>query len=232
MNATEEALASLADDLGHRFSDPYLLRQAVTHASASPRDQRSANERLEFLGDRVLAIVVAELLYRRFADEEEGGLARRFAVLVSRESLAQVALTLDLGRHLVMARGEEDSGGRANPAILADACEAVIAALYLDGGLEPARRFVERAWAPLIELDRRPPQDAKTTLQEWAQAAGRKLPSYVVVATSGPPHDPLFTVEARVDGIEPAAATGRSKRVAEQAAAAALLRRLKQEGRP
>src|SRR5262249_22357156 len=107
----------------------------------------------------------------------------------------------------------------------------VIAALYLDGGLAAARRFVERAWAPLIEQDRRPPQDAKTALQEWVQSAGFRLPSYAVIATSGPPHDPLFTVEARVDGIEPATATGRSKRAAEQAAAAKLLRRLRDQDR-
>ena len=219
----EDRLAQLAEALGHRFADPSLLRLALTHSSASGRGL-AANERLEFLGDRVLGLAIADLLYRRFTGEEEGHLARRFAVLVSRESLAQVAGQIGLAPHLALARGEEDSGGRANPAILADACEAVIAALYLDGGLPAAQRFIERQWAGLVEQDRRPPQDAKTALQEWAQAAGRKLPSYVVVSSEGPAHEPLFTVEVRVDGLPPTTGTGRSKRVAEQTAAAEALR--------
>ena len=132
---------------------------------------------------------------------------------------------------MALARGEEDSGGRGNPAILADACEAVIAALYLDGGIEAARRFITRAWSELIEQDRRPPQDPKTTLQEWAQGAGRKLPSYVVVASEGPAHEPRFTVEVRVEGLPPALGEGRSKRAAEQAAAAAALREALSGGR-
>jgi ribonuclease-3 len=226
----EDRLTELAEALGHRFADPSLLRLALTHSSASGRGL-AANERLEFLGDRVLGLAVADLLYRRFASEEEGHLARRFAVLVSRESLAQVAGRIGLAPYLALARGEEDSGGRANPAILADACEAVIAALYLDGGLAAARAFVEREWVGLVEQDRRPPQDPKTALQEWSQAAGRKLPSYVVVASEGPAHEPLFTVEVRVDGLPPAIGTGRSKRVAEQAAAAEALR-LALEERP
>jgi ribonuclease-3 len=226
----EDRLARLAETLGHRFADPSLLRLALTHSSASRRGL-AANERLEFLGDRVLGLAVAGLLYRRFAGEEEGDLARRFAVLVSRESLAQVAGQIGLAPYLSLARGEEDSGGRGNPAILADACEAVIAALYLDGGLDAAKRFIEREWASLVEQDRQPPQDAKTALQEWAQAEGRKLPSYVVVASEGPAHDPLFTVEVRVEGLAPATGAGRSKRAAEQAAAAEALR-LAGEGRP
>jgi ribonuclease III len=223
-------LERLAELLGHRFADPSLLRLATTHSSASARGM-AANERLEFLGDRVLGLVIADLLYRRFAAEEEGDLARRFAVLVSRESLAQVAGQIGLAPFLALARGEADSGGRANPAILADACEAVIAALYLGGGLEAARRFIEREWGGLVEQDRRPPQDAKTALQEWAQAAGLKLPSYVVVSSEGPAHDPLFTIEVRVDGLSPATGTGRSKRAAEQAAAAEALRAALEEPR-
>jgi ribonuclease-3 len=221
----EDAVETLAEALGHRFADPSLLCLALTHSSASGRGG-IANERLEFLGDRVLGLVVADLIYWRFPDEEEGDLARRFAVLVSRESLAQVAAEIGLAPHLALARGEEDSGGRANPAILADACEAVIAALYLDGGIEAARTFITREWSELIGQDRRPPQDAKTTLQEWAQGAGRKLPSYVVIASEGPAHEPRFTVEVRVEGLPPALGEGRSKRAAEQAAAAAALRQV------
>jgi ribonuclease-3 len=226
----EDRLGRLAEALGHRFADPSLLRLALTHSSASGRGL-AANERLEFLGDRVLGLVVADMLYRRFAGEEEGDLARRFAVLVSRESLAQVAGQIGLAPYLALARGEEDSGGRGNPAILADACEAVIAALYLDGGLPAAHRFIERQWAALVEQDRRPPQDAKTALQEWSQAAGRKLPSYVVIASEGPAHEPLFTIEVRVEGLPPATGIGRSKRAAEQAAAAEALRLAEEEGR-
>jgi ribonuclease-3 len=221
---TDDSLAGLAEALGHRFAAPSLLRLAVTHSSASGGGV-TANERLEFLGDRVLGLVIADLLYRRFSSEDEGHLARRFAVLVSRESLAQVAGRIGLAPSLALARGEEESGGRANPAILAAACEAVIAALYLDGGLEAARRFIEREWGALMEQDRRPPQDPKTALQEWVQAAGRRLPSYVVVSSEGPAHEPLFTVEVRVEGLPPASGTGRSKRAAEQAAAAESLRR-------
>jgi ribonuclease-3 len=226
----EDRLGRLAEALGHRFADPSLLRLALTHSSASGRGL-AANERLEFLGDRVLGLVVADMLYRRFAGEEEGDLARRFAVLVSRESLAQVAGQIGLAPYLALARGEEDSGGRGNPAILADACEAVIAALYLDGGLSAAHRFIEGQWAALVEQDRRPPQDAKTALQEWSQAAGRKLPSYVVIASEGPAHEPLFTIEVRVEGLPPATGIGRSKRAAEQAAAAEALRLAEEEGR-
>jgi ribonuclease-3 len=224
----EATLDKLAEVLGYRFTDESLLRLAVTHSSASGRGG-AANERLEFLGDRVLGLIIAELLYRRFSSEEEGDLARRFAVLVSRETLAQVAGRIGLASYLTLARGEEDSGGRTNPAILADACEAVIAALYLDGGLDAARRFIEDAWRASIEQDRRPPQDPKTALQEWAQAAGHKLPSYVVVASEGPAHEPLFTVEVRVAGLPPIAASGRSKRAAEQAAAAEALQRAQGE---
>ena len=225
-----EPLSGLAEALGHRFTDPSLLQLAITHSSVTGRGA-AANERLEFLGDRVLGLAVADLLYRCFPGEDEGHLARRFAVLVSRETLAQVAGQIGLPPYLALARGEEDSGGRANPAILADACEAVIAALYLDGGLEVARRFIEGAWTDLIGQDRRPPQDPKTALQEWAQGAGRKLPSYVVISSRGPAHDPVFTVEVRVEGLPPTTATGRSKRVAEQAAAAEALRRVLGEDR-
>jgi ribonuclease III len=224
----DDSLAKLADVLGHRFNDPSLLRLAVTHSSASGR-LGTANERLEFLGDRVLGLIIADLLYRRFPIEEEGDLARRFAVLVSRETLAQVAGRIGLASHLTLARGEEDSGGRTNPAILADACEAVIAALYLDAGLDAARQFIENAWKGPIEQDRKPPQDPKTALQEWAQAAGHKVPSYVVIASEGPAHEPLFTVEVRVAGLPPIAASGRSKRAAEQAAAAEALQRAHSE---
>jgi ribonuclease-3 len=221
-------LDTLSARLGHGFADPRLLRQALTHSSAAGSQDAElvSYERLEFLGDRVVGLIVADMLLSRFPREPEGALARRHAFLVSREALAEVARALELGDFLRVSRGEEDSGGRQNPTMLADVCEAVIGALYRDGGLEAARRFVEPNWEPLVRQDRKPPQDSKTALQEWAQGRGLPLPSYAVVERSGPPHDPRFTVEATVDGYEGARGQGRSKRLAEQDAATRLLERL------
>jgi len=216
---------SLEQALGHRFARPGLLGLALTHSSA-PSDGRS-NQRLEFLGDRVLGLVVAQALYERFPDEDEGALAPRLAALVRRDALARVARDIGLGLHVVMAQGEEESGGRHNPGILADTCEAVPAALYLDGGMETARGFIRRHWLALMEEDSSPPKDSKTELQEWAQARGLALPAYTETGREGPAHAPVFSLQVSVEGIDPAAATGPSKRAAEQAAAAALLERIK-----
>ncbi len=230
--ATSSDLADLAASIDHEFADPGLLRQALTHPSAltrrgsrqrPSRPQGCDNQRLEFLGDRVLGLVVAELLFATFPEENEGALAKRLAALVRQEGLARVALTLDLGRHLILSKGEADSGGRDNPATLADACEAVIGAIFIDGGLEAARKFIQRRWRPMVLAEIRPPQDSKTALQEWAQAKGLPLPVYEVVSASGPPHDPTFVVKVGVAGHAPLSASGKSKRVAEQAAALALL---------
>jgi len=237
---TAPDLRDLMAALDYGFKDPELLRVALMHPSAvstgrgksrkkSPEKNsgRGAdNQRLEFLGDRVLGIVIAEMLFRAFPDEDEGALARRLAALVKQDSLDAVAREIALGRYLTISRGEEEGGGRANPAILADACEALMGAIYLDGGLEAARAFVERHWAPKMNAEAKPPQDAKTALQEWAQAAGLALPLYTVVKSEGPPHDPVFEVEVTVAGQEPASARGRSKRAAEQAAAKQLLGRV------
>lgn len=217
-------LEQLIERLGHRFRDTTLLKTALTHSSAAGRSY----ERLEFLGDRVLGLIVADLLIQRFPAEPEGALARRHAALVRRETLAEVALELDLGPHLRLARGEADAGGRENPAILADVCEAIIAALYLDGGLRAARGFVEPLWTPLLESARRPPQDAKTALQEWAQGRGLPLPIYEIVDRSGPDHEPLFTVAVSVEGLPVVTARGRSKRLAEQTAAEQLFARVQE----
>jgi len=218
--------------LGHVFARPRLLEQALTHASLSGTDtgHRAHYERLEFLGDRVLALVLAQLLFERYAEEREGALARRHADLVRRETLARVARSIGLTEHIRLSRGEEATGGRDNPAILADCCEAVIAALFLDGGLPAAARFVEAQWAPLLSERPRPPVDAKTALQEWAQGRGLALPTYRTVATEGPDHRPSFSVEVSVEGLPPVTATGSSKRVAEKAAAAELLRRAHEAG--
>jgi ribonuclease III len=175
----------------------------------------------------VLGLIVAEMLYRTFNKEDEGAMAKRLAALVRQEGLAHVAHAIDLGSHLILSRGEAEGGGRDNAATLADACEAVIGAIYLDAGLDAARQFVERHWSSLIAIDSKPPQDAKTALQEWAQASGLPLPIYQVVESSGPPHDPTFTVEVRVSGKRAAKASGKSKRAAEQAAAATLMSELR-----
>jgi ribonuclease-3 len=216
--------AELAVALGHRFADEALLRDALSHPSLGAPGR--AYERLEFLGDRVLGLVVADLLLRRFPQESEGDLARRFAALVSRDPLVAVAQELGLGRFLDLARGEEESGGRDNPATLADSLESVLGALYLDGGFEAARAFVAAHWASRIEADVAPPRDAKTALQEWAQAAIKPLPVYRVLAMEGPPHEPVFRVEVEVEGFPPVSAAGASKRAAERAAAESLLAKL------
>ena len=242
MNGGARVAEDLADALGHRFADPDLLIEALTHASAVLRPyarRRSAAagagrayERLEFLGDRVLGLVVAELLWRRFPDEAEGALTRRHTQLVRRETLAGVARATDLGRHIVLSSGEAGARTREVPGILADVCEAVIAALYLDGGLAAAARFIERLWMPHLAADAPPPRDPKTALQEWAQGGGHGLPSYETIAIAGPAHQRLFTVRASVEGVTPETATGSSKRAAEIAAAAALLGRIATAGGP
>jgi len=233
--------AEVEHAVGHGFADRRLLREALTHSSATVTGRRRqtrrhrSNERLEFLGDRVLGLVVADLLMAAYPEEPEGALTHRHDALVRRETLAEVAAEIGLGRWLSLARGEEEGGGRANPAILANSCEALIGAVYLDGGLAAARAFIERHWAGRIEAVRTPPRDAKTALQEWAQARGLDRPGYAVVQSSGPAHAPMFTVEVSLGERGQETALAKSKRAAEQAAAERLLERLKEgsdDGRP
>lgn len=222
--------ADLARRLDHVFARPELLHEALTHPSAAVRRADGTGEnsyqRLEFLGDRVLGLVIADVLLQKFPDEAEGALALRHVDLVRRETLADVGRRLDIGDYLRLARGEAAAGERDNPALLADACEAVIGALYLDGGLPAARAVIEENWAPMLAAAEQPPQDAKTALQEWAQARGMALPDYQEVARDGPAHEPVFTVEVRLDGEKAERGEGRSKRLAEQVAAERLLSRL------
>jgi len=226
----DERLNTLGRALDYRFRRIELLDEALTHPSvAAGRNgkRRTDYERLEFLGDRVLGLVVADMLFQRFPSENEGALARRHAALVCRESLARVALIIGLDRALLVSKGEDDSGGRANPSMLADCCEAVLGAVYADGGLDPAARIVRRHWEPLMGESATPPKDAKTALQEWAQGLGKPLPVYETLGSEGPPHDPKFLVSVRIDGFEPMNGRGSSKRVAEQAAAVAMLEKVK-----
>ena len=221
----DERLEDLGRALDYRFSRPMLLLDAVTHPSASSeRGRISAFERLEFVGDRVLGLVVADMLYRRFPEEAEGDLARRQSALVNRDSLARVAMTLGIDRAMVLSKEEGD--GRVNPGMLADACEAVLGAVFGDGGFEAAAKIVRAQWEPLIAEAAAPPRDAKTALQEWAQGHGKPLPVYAIVSRDGPDHDPMFLISVTVAGEAPAEGRGASKRAAEQAAAAALLGRV------
>ncbi|HEB79904.1 MAG TPA: ribonuclease III, partial [Rhodospirillales bacterium] len=201
---------------------PELLKQALTHSSTT-RDRILSNQRLEFLGDRVLGLVMARVLFSRFESEEEGELSRRHAALVRREALTRVALEMGLCEHMVMSKSEEQAGGRGNPNLMADACEALIAALYLDGGVKAAETFILRYWSPLMDEDLRPPKDPKTALQEWAQGRGLALPAYMQISREGKDHAPVFSVEVVIEGFQAAPGSGSSKRVAEQDAAQAML---------
>ncbi|MEL7137664.1 MAG: ribonuclease III [Pseudomonadota bacterium] len=215
--------------LGHRFASPGLLAEALTHPSAAG-PARPDNQRLEFLGDRVLGLLIAEALMSALPEEAEGTLAPRLNALVRRETLAEIAGEIGLGAHLVLGRSENISGGRRKKAILADAMEAVIAAIYLDGGLEPARAFVRRHWLDRLTAAEEAPIDAKTRLQEWAQARGMTPPAYALLSRHGPDHNPEFTVSVTLQDGQTAEGRARTKKVAEQAAAGSILDRLGAEG--
>jgi len=217
MKQVDQGFEQLCAALGHSFSEPTLLVRALSHSSVAGS---KSYERLEFLGDRVLGLAVAQLLLDRFPFENEGEIGRRFAALVRADTLAQV------GAELGLADYAKAGPGVVNEGIVADMVEAVIAALYLDGGMDVARAFVRRTWDPLVETRSRPPRDAKTALQEWSQSKGRGLPAYKDVERSGPDHAPVFTVEVRLADFAPQRAQGASKRAAEQEAAAMMLREL------
>lgn len=218
-------LEAFADRLGHQFSEPGLLVRAVTHASIASRS-RPDNQRQEFLGDRVLGLVIAEALLAADDQASEGQLAPRYNALVRKETCAEVARAIDLGAVLKLGRSETMSGGRRKEALLADALEAVIAAIYQDAGFDAAREAVLRLWGDRIGAVKADARDAKTALQEWAQARKEPPPIYAEIARSGPDHAPSFTVEARLHGGLSARAEASSKRSAEQAAAHSLLRQL------
>jgi ribonuclease-3 len=224
---TAADLGALQQRLGYQFSDPKLLRQALTHGSAlgmGPKGSASY-ERLEFLGDRVLGLAVADMLHASFPRAPEGELSRRLARLVSGETCADVAREMRLADFMRVGPSVRKSGGRATSGVLTDVCESVLGALYLDGGLEPARAVVERYWRPRLESMSGPLRDAKTELQEWAHKRGLDTPIYAQILRSGPDHAPEFEIEVSVGQLLPERARGRSKREAEHDAAAAMLRR-------
>ena len=217
LNAAIEAI------LGHNFARPDLPREAMTHRSAAPgKGSFGSNERLEFIGDRVLGLIVAEWLAERFPLEQEGDLGRRLAYLVSQPVLATVAEEIGLANVLSVSSGEAKAGVKQRATVLADALEAALGALYLDGGLDPARGFIRRVWGRAMVEQAEPPKDPKSALQEWAHKRTRGTPAYAVTNRSGPPHAPEFTVTVTVGDFSGVGVAG-SKQAAEQAAAAALL---------
>lgn len=218
--------SGLETTIGYRFSDQALLESALTHISALKGQGRIGSyQRLEFLGDHVLGLAVSEMLFAAFPKAEEGELSRRLADLVRRETCADVARGIDLGTSLRLGASEVRAGGRSRIAILADVCESLIGAVFLDGGYKAAKAFVERYWSDRMLKPARPLRDPKTVLQEWAQARGLPTPTYREVERTGPHHDPVFKVAVQLPQREPAEGKGRSKRAAEQAAAEAMLMR-------
>jgi ribonuclease III len=212
--------------IGHSFAEKSLLESALTHISAlSGKSRAGSYQRLEFLGDHVLGLVVSDMLYRAFPTADEGELSRRLADLVRRESCADVARSLDLGAVIKLGSSEANAGGRVRLAILADVCEALIGAVFIDGGYAAAAGMIERLWSERMRTPVRPLRDPKTVLQEWAQARGLPTPSYREVERTGPHHDPEFRISVVLPDFKPAEGIGRSKRAAEQAAAAAMLAR-------
>ncbi|UMY19689.1 ribonuclease III [Methylobacterium organophilum] len=220
------SLQELEARIGHDFADPDLLRLALTHVSKAGNSGRTGSyQRLEFLGDRVLGLAVAELLYAAFPEADEGELSRRLAGLVRRETCAAVSTQWQVGPHLELGIGEVQGGGRRNQTILADACESILGAVYLDAGFDKAKAIVREAFRPEQETAAPRGRDAKSALQEWAMARSLPIPVYEVVERSGPDHAPVFRIAVRVKGIEPGFGTGSSKRVAEQEAAQSVLAR-------
>lgn len=216
-------LAQLEQRIGYVFKDRAMLREALTHGSVHEGKKVSRDyDRLEFLGDRVLGLCVAERLLAENQIDQEGEIAQRYNALVNRRACARAARAAGLGEALVLSPAEEANGGRNKEAILGDVCESMIAALYLEGGLETARAFITRFWGDAFEDVKNTPRDAKTALQEWA-AAKKKHLRYVDVAQSGPEHAPHFIIEAHVEGFEPVRGEGGSKRDAQRAAADAFL---------
>lgn len=217
-------LHKVMDALGYTFHNPQLLTRALTHPSMKGKN----NQRLEFLGDAVLQFIMSDMLYHTHPEDQEGGLTHTRALLVCEEALSPVARSLGLGDALIMDHGEEITGGRTRPSILCDTMEAVLAAVYLDGGLDAARDIIRRLW-PKPEEVRRPMQDAKSELQEFLQRDGGAFPTYEILGSTGPQHDPKFEARVMHGGKELGRGVGKTKKEAEKAAALEALNHLKGE---
>lgn len=216
-------LKDLQAGIHHDFSNPALLQDALTHSSTG---KATNYERLEFLGDRVLGLVMAQILFQKFPGETEGDLAKRLAALVQGSQLAQIAAQLQLGEHIVLSDAERGTGGAAKENILADALEALIGALYLDAGLGKCATLIEELWGDSFYQMKNPPQHPKTSLQEWAQAQGLPLPEYEIAGQSGPDHAPVFEVRLHVKGHKDMTAQGRSRQEAEKEVATLFMKKL------
>lgn len=226
MSRKPKARDDLEARIGYAFADKTILDRALTHVSASHRQGRGGSyQRLEFLGDHVLGLVVSDMLYRAFPKGDEGDLSRRLADLVRRDTCAEIARAIDLGAALKFGSSESNAGGRRRTATLADACEALIGAVFVDGGYPAAAELIERLWRERMLKVPRPLRDPKTMLQEWAQGRGLPTPAYHEVERTGPDHNPKFRVAVEIADRAPAEGIGASKRAAEQAAAAAMLTR-------
>jgi ribonuclease III len=222
---SKRSATELESRIGYRFKDAALLECALTHISGlkGARNRAGSYQRLEFLGDHVLGLVISDMLYRTYPKADEGELSRRLADLVRKETCAEIARTIDLGPAIRVGASEANAGARSRLAILADVCEAVIGAVYLDGSYKAAEELVERLWQARMQATAQPLRDPKTVLQEWAQARGLPTPAYREIGRSGPDHDPEFRVAVQLPAFAPAEGLGRSKRAAEQAAASAML---------
>lgn len=219
----KDPLVALQKAIGYQFTDQELFHRSLTHSS---RVGERSFERLEFLGDRVLGLTLADALFRKFGDADEGELAPRFNQLVRKEACAEVARSIDLGDALFLSRSEDSHGGRKKTAILGDAMEAIIAAVHLEGGYDIARQMILRLWQPLLERADDPTQDPKSSLQEWSQGNNLGIPDYDTIDRTGPDHAPQFTVQVKIGGKNTAEGKGSSKQSAEQVAAKALLDKL------
>ena len=217
----------LEDRIGYRFKDGALRDCALTHISAlkGARNRAGSYQRLEFLGDHVLGLVISDGLFRSFPKADEGELSRRLADLVRKETCADIARDIELGAAILLGSSEANAGGRKRPAILADVCEALIGAVYLDGGYPAAAALVERLWQVRMQATAQPLRDPKTVLQEWAQGKGLPTPVYREIERTGPHHDPQFRVAVDLPGLAPAEGVGGSKRAAEKVAASVMIER-------
>jgi ribonuclease-3 len=221
--------AALEERIAYKFADKALLERALTHISAlsgGPQKRADSYQRLEFLGDHVLGLVISDMLYRAFSKANEGELSRRLADLVRKETCAEVAKAMDLGPALKLGNSESHAGGRLRATILADVCEALVGGVFIDGGYAAADTLIARFWKERMLKPLRPLRDPKTMLQEWAQGRGLPTPAYRELARTGPHHDPEFRVAVVLPDRPPAEGLGSSKRAAEQAAAAAMLTRV------
>jgi ribonuclease III len=227
--STAAARAAIEARIGYKFSDGALLKTAFMHVSAlkaATRHRADSYQRLEFLGDHVLGLIVSDMLYRAYPRADEGELSKRLADLVRKESCADVAKQLGLGDDIELgAVGAAAAQARLRKSVLGDICEAVIGAIYLDGGFTAAAQFIARNWTERMQKPRRPPRDSKTTLQEWAQGKGLPTPIYREIERTGPHHDPQFRVAVELPGLAPAEGVGGNKRAAEKAAASAMIAR-------